>query len=68
MLEGCFDHFVIMYFHGIGTFKDRKEPEILLVWGEHSGRGEDILWQKESGANQAGERISSSSASRNHSL
>ncbi len=39
-LEGCFDHYVLLYFYGI---VDDREPMISLQWGETSGS--EVLWR-----------------------
>jgi hypothetical protein len=40
LLEGCFDHYVILYFEGI---VDDREPMIRLQWGELTGS--KVLWR-----------------------
>jgi len=46
VLEGCFDHSVIMYFNGIPATKlARHEPGIDLQWGEFEPEsGHEQLW------------------------
>lgn len=49
MLEGCFDHFVIMFFEGF-EHRGRIEAErrIVLVWGEFEpDAGSQVLWKEE---------------------
>lgn len=41
MLEGCFDHYVILDFEGI---YDGKAGAIMLSWGEGPGYGKQQLW------------------------
>jgi hypothetical protein len=48
VLEACFDHFVIMSFHGLPGDPLGGEPSIELVWGEHSDAGSKTLWHPES--------------------
>ena len=41
MLEGCFDHYVIMSFAGV---VDDNPPAVNLMWGEHNETGSEQLW------------------------
>ncbi len=45
LLNGCFDHHVIIYFSGI---IDDDIPSAKLVWGEGPSAGSKILWKMES--------------------
>ena len=48
MVEGCFDHYVYMDFHGFGINKEfYPEPKIVLRWGEHDSVGSEVLWKPE---------------------
>lgn len=44
MLEGCFDHFVLLLFYGV---EEEGKGKILLQWGEGSTGGRQLLWQEE---------------------
>lgn len=45
-LAGCMDHFVIMWFHGLGSSESKlHDPGIRLQWGEHTDYGEMYLWK-----------------------
>ncbi|MBD5781528.1 hypothetical protein IEN85_18650 [Pelagicoccus sp. NFK12] len=53
-LDGCFDHHIDLLFVGIGIIEpSSSEKQILLIWGEHSTAGEEVLWKENIGANQA---------------
>lgn len=47
LLNGCFDHHIIIYFSGV---IDDDTPSAKLVWGEGPSAGSEILWEIE--ANQ----------------
>jgi hypothetical protein len=52
MIEGCFDHYVYLDFHGFGLLKEsRPERKIVLRWGEHTGAGSEVIW-RDNGPNQ----------------
>ena len=45
MVEGCFDHYIYLRFHGIGMFAESEEKKIVLNWGEHPPHtGTEVLW------------------------
>lgn len=41
MLEGCFDHHVVLRFMGL---EGEEPPSIILTWGEGPGAGQEQLW------------------------
>ena len=48
VVEGCFDNYVTMRFHGIGRFKNFPGREIILNYGEEfEGGFSDVLWSDE---------------------
>lgn len=48
VVEGCFDNYVTMRFHGIGRFKSLPGREIILNYGEEfEGGFSDVLWSDE---------------------
>lgn len=48
MIEGCFDHYVMLYFEGYGRMKElQPDRRIILAWGEwEPDAGTQILWQE----------------------
>ena len=47
-LAGCMDHFVILWFHGLGSPESKsRDPGIQLQWGEHTDHGKLYLWKPE---------------------
>ena len=45
MLNGCFDHYVYLHFHGFESNKQYyPNREIILSWGEHDNSGDEVLW------------------------
>ena len=47
MLQGCFDHYVLMQIDGLGGSTDGDDPAIVLTWGEGPEAGSEILWPKQ---------------------
>ena len=44
MLNGCFDHYVYLHFHGFESNKQYyPNREIILSWGEHDNSGDEVL-------------------------
>ncbi|MCU7844078.1 MAG: hypothetical protein KZQ93_09585 [Candidatus Thiodiazotropha sp. (ex Monitilora ramsayi)] len=47
MVNGCFDHYVYLEFHGLGRgHKRQMKPAIQLRWGEGPTSGTEIVWQE----------------------
>lgn len=47
MLNGCFDHYVYLSFHGFESNKDYyPKRQIVLSWGEHDGAGSEVIWSE----------------------
>ena len=45
MLNGCFDHYVYLSFHGLDSNKEfYPKRQIILSWGEHDGAGSEVIW------------------------
>jgi len=50
VVEGCFDHYVLLKFKGIGYIsrKNSIKDEIILSWGEYPvDSGSEVLWKNE---------------------
>jgi hypothetical protein len=47
MLNGCFDHYVYLSFHGFESNKAfYPKRQIVLSWGEHDSVGSEVLWSE----------------------
>jgi hypothetical protein len=47
MLNGCFDHYVYLSFHGLADNKEfYPERQIVLSWGEHDRAGNEVIWSE----------------------
>ncbi len=47
MLNGCFDHYVYLSFHGLESNKKfYPKRQIVLSWGEHEGAGSEVIWSE----------------------
>ncbi len=47
MLNGCFDHYVYLSFHGFESNKKFfPKRQIVLSWGEHNGAGSEVIWSE----------------------
>ncbi|WP_232522440.1 hypothetical protein, partial [Marinimicrobium alkaliphilum] len=46
-LNGCFDHYVHLSFHGFESNKEfYPKRQIVLRWGEHDGAGSEVIWSE----------------------
>lgn len=47
MLNGCFDHYVYLSFHGFESNKQfHPQRQIVLSWGEFDGAGSEVVWSE----------------------
>ena len=47
MLNGCFDHYVYLSFHGLKSNREYKpKRQIVLSWGEHERAGSEVVWSE----------------------
>ncbi|WMS87135.1 hypothetical protein [Pleionea litopenaei] len=48
MLNGCFDHYVFLRFHGFESNKEYyPKRQIVLSWGEHDNAGSEVIWSEQ---------------------